>query len=204
MPAHSPAMSSHSGRKFSSGDLVFAKVKGYSPWPARVEQIAQPNRYHVFFFGTYETAILSPKRLYPYEECKERFAKASKRRGFSVGLWEIENDPKVKATHLTPVVAAAAEEGVAGCANACDSEPEPEPNPHPDQEPEPTEERQDKALLKRGMEDPLGDAPKRSKASSLDGPGKEEEAEKEKEKDEEVAREEPKEEAEKAKAPGGL
>ncbi|KFO33835.1 hepatoma-derived growth factor-like protein 1 [Fukomys damarensis] len=189
-------MSSPGSRRFKTGDLVFAKVKGYYPWPARVEHMAQPNRYQVFFFGTYETAVLSPKRLYSYKEFKEKFAKASKRRGFNVGLWEIENDPRIKANNQFLAALAAEEKEGVGCANARD------PIPEPELDPEPAEEQQKEVLLKRRIGDPPGDTPKRSKALVLDGAGEEVEEAKT---DEAQAREEREEEAEeKANAPGCL
>ena len=41
------------GKTFEAGDLVFAKVRGYPPWPARVQQATAKSgsKYQVFFFG---------------------------------------------------------------------------------------------------------------------------------------------------------
>lgn len=37
-------------RKFSIGDIVFAKIKGYPPWPSTVTQFIK-NRVKIVFFG---------------------------------------------------------------------------------------------------------------------------------------------------------
>ncbi|XP_034238572.1 PC4 and SFRS1-interacting protein-like [Thrips palmi] len=80
--------------KFKSGDRVFAKVRGYPFWPARVEACADetPNKmkYHVFFYGTNETAICKVEEIIPYAPNKDKYAKPLKRKGFNEGLHQIE------------------------------------------------------------------------------------------------------------------
>ena len=83
-------------------DKIFAKMKGYPHWPARIDEVPeggkQPpkGKFPIFFYGTHETAFLAVKDIFPYEKFKHKYAKQQKRLGFNEGLWEIENNPKVK------------------------------------------------------------------------------------------------------------
>lgn len=96
-------------RKFKTNDKVFAKVRGYPPWPARIEGLADetPNRlkYHIFFYGTRETGVCRQDELFPYLEFKEKYGKGVKRKFFTEALQEIECDFGTPETRINPLVA---------------------------------------------------------------------------------------------------
>ena len=77
---------------FQQGDLVFAKVKGYPAWPARITSLSNNGKYSVFFYGTYETATLKRSELWPYtQKYKDKFGPPNlKRKGYSEGLEQID------------------------------------------------------------------------------------------------------------------
>lgn len=58
--------------QFSEGDLVFAKLKGYRPWPAKITEIIKNGnktiKFNVTFFGDNQTSQVNESSLYPYQE----------------------------------------------------------------------------------------------------------------------------------------
>ena len=83
---------------FVKGDLVFAKVKGNPPWPARITSHASSSgKFRVLFYGTFETGNIKKTEIWPYTlENKEKFGPPNiKRKGYSEGLHQIENTPEV-------------------------------------------------------------------------------------------------------------
>lgn len=82
--------------KFGTGDKVFAKVRGYPPWPARVEGLADetPNKmkYHIYFYGTGETAIVKAEDICTFVDNKIRLGKPKKHKNFTEALLQIEAD----------------------------------------------------------------------------------------------------------------
>lgn len=105
---------------YKIGDVIWAKMKGYVPWPSRV---AAPNEtnirnpdagksksakpYHlVYFFGSNNFAWMPEDTLKPYKEFEEEYKnnkKAKNKAGFIKGLKAIEEYMrKVADGTLTP------------------------------------------------------------------------------------------------------
>ena len=85
--------------EYNPGDLVFAKVKGYPPWPAKINCSDVPGggeRYAVVFYGTLEFANVSSKNLWPYDQVyKNKFAPSNKlKKGkFADAIRHVEKKP---------------------------------------------------------------------------------------------------------------
>ncbi|GMR52295.1 hypothetical protein PMAYCL1PPCAC_22490, partial [Pristionchus mayeri] len=84
-------------RNFQANDLIWAKMKGFPPWPAKVlNSNSEPStsdipvgRISVMFYGTKETAFMKPSDLFPYLENRHQFEVPRKHKGFNEGVNEI-------------------------------------------------------------------------------------------------------------------
>ncbi|XP_035442637.1 cytokine-like nuclear factor N-PAC isoform X2 [Spodoptera frugiperda] len=83
---------------FKLGDLVWAKMKGFSPWPGRVAiptpELKPPkkatNAQCIYFFGTNNYAWIEDNNIKPYQEFKEQLIKSCKTAAFKEAVNQIE------------------------------------------------------------------------------------------------------------------
>ena len=82
-------------QSFPVGRLVFAKVKGFPAWPAKVlgAGLGSGCKYSVFFFGTQQTGSVRESHLWPYNESNAaKFCsdKLKKRPDFAKGMHQMK------------------------------------------------------------------------------------------------------------------
>ncbi|KAG7198418.1 hypothetical protein KM043_005806 [Ampulex compressa] len=84
---------------FKLGDLVWAKMKGFSPWPGRVsnpsKDLKKPahakRRFQcIFFFGTNNYAWIEESNIKPYHKFKDTLIKSNKSGAFKDAVEAIE------------------------------------------------------------------------------------------------------------------
>ena len=93
---------------FDMGNLVFAKVRGYPAWPARVTAVLSSGKYSVFFYGTYEVGNIKPEQMWPYNKANlDKFGPPNKhKKWYSEGLYQIENSPEIAFEHVNDMLGA--------------------------------------------------------------------------------------------------
>jgi len=83
---------------YNIGDLVWAKMKGFSPWPGRVviptKDVKRPSLKKpmqcIFFFGTENYAWIPEDAISQFEENKDKFIRANKSSTFKEAVDAIE------------------------------------------------------------------------------------------------------------------
>uniref|UniRef100_G3N5A5 PWWP domain-containing protein n=1 Tax=Gasterosteus aculeatus TaxID=69293 RepID=G3N5A5_GASAC len=93
--------------QYKQGDLVFAKMKGFPHWPARIFKPDNGNkkRVLVFFFGTHQIGQVLLKNIVPFVGNKMKYGCGVRSKGFSEGMWEIQNTPGVGSKPKPPAKA---------------------------------------------------------------------------------------------------
>jgi hypothetical protein len=98
--------------EYQMSDLVWAKMKGYPQWPARIvpkprgQQPPSANHHFVFFYGSHDIAWIHKKDMLPFEKYQAKLRKNSQRHRILLGkaIWEAEEDPELKISDARPIL----------------------------------------------------------------------------------------------------
>lgn len=83
----------NSGARVPNGTLVFAKIRGYRPWPAKVIRVEARNVHVVLFFGSNEIGNVTVGKMYSYcEITKNFFGSGTNSLKFERAMQDIERD----------------------------------------------------------------------------------------------------------------
>lgn len=93
--------------KYTVGQIVFGKIKGYPPWPAVITALPKGNKLaKIAYFNSGECSELSFKKITPYhaaDKIVERYL--NKNQGFTKAYFEMqlvaEKEAKKKTTKPT-------------------------------------------------------------------------------------------------------
>ncbi|KAG8231329.1 hypothetical protein J437_LFUL011722 [Ladona fulva] len=86
-------------RSLKIGDLVWAKMKGFSPWPGRVASpakdmkrpVSKKHSSFIYFFGTKNYAWIEDVNIKPYKPFRDQFVKTNKSAVFRDAVEEVED-----------------------------------------------------------------------------------------------------------------
>lgn len=107
--------------KYEIGDLVWAKMKNFSPWPARIVEpqknmkrpVMKKPMHCVFFFGTQNYAWILEELIWPYEEYKEQYVNKNKSTSFKEAVEAIEDYRVKNPKPVKTISPASSEEDIA-------------------------------------------------------------------------------------------
>ena len=84
-------------QKFDPGDLIFGKVKGYPPWPARVTAVTSKDRYQK---TCNENRMVDDVQICNFFSIKMTIVAYSNRQVQSLLLWDFRNSKSSAPVHV--------------------------------------------------------------------------------------------------------
>jgi len=80
---------------YKAGDLVFATVKGWDPWPGRVMCEVSPDLFKIYFYGTRQESLVESEFMFTQDNIDSFTIKYGHDEEWDYALEEMKNDPDI-------------------------------------------------------------------------------------------------------------